>query len=193
MSGHQRCWSGRRRQKPGEAGRSAGFTLVELVLVIALAAWLSAGAWAWAWTVVKAGARVVDGGDAETALAYARRTILADVRAAEGLAADGVCDESAVRLQVPPEHRPDGLVTIACNADRRVVWRVAPACHVTSGVESFQILYLDPQGAVVAPATAGATSSWRERVAGLSVELRVRVHGRTVGGRWSAWFAGRTR
>jgi prepilin-type N-terminal cleavage/methylation domain-containing protein len=178
------------RSGPPDAVRSpAGFTLVELLLVIGLAAWLSAGAWAWAWTVVKAGGR--DDGDAETTLAYARRTIMADVRAAEGLAPAGICDESAVCLRVPPEHRPDGEVEIVWNEDRKVVWRVAPACHVASGVESFHLVYLDAGGDVVPPMPAGAAASWRERVAGLSVEVRVRVRGSETCGRWSAWFSGR--
>ena len=171
-------------------GSSAGFTLVELLLAVGLAAWLSAGAWAWAWTAIEAGGRVVDDGDADTALAYARRTILADVRAAAGLASGGACDESSVCLRVPPRHRPDGEVTIVWNPDRKVIWRVAPACHVAGDVESFRLVYLDARGAVVEPAPVGVATSWRERVAGLSVELRVRVHGREACGRWSAWFAG---
>jgi len=189
MRRRRRCPAVRVERSSSDA--DGGFALVELLLVIGLAAWLSAGAWAWAWAATRTGAGVVDGGEAATALAYARRTILADVRAADGLASDGDCHTTAVTLQVPGEYRADGSVTIVWNAARGVVWRVAPACHVAGGVGLFRVEYLDADGGVIDPTSDGTVSSWRDRVAGLAVEMRVRANGRTAAGHWSAWFAGR--
>jgi len=174
---------------PARGGRTAGFTLVELLIAVGLAAWLSAGAWAWVWAVTDVGDGVVDATEAQTALAYARRVIMADARAAEGLAADGVNDDAHVTLRVPVDYRPDGRVEICWNRRRDTLWRVASRCHLAGNVEWFDVDYVDGDGSSVV--SGGTVPSERlDEVSGLVVSLRIRARGGVVEGRWPVWFSG---
>lgn len=177
------------RRRPTASG-IAGFTLVEVLLVCALAATLLAGAWAWAWTVAGAGGRIGEAAETRTSLAYVRRMLLADLRATRGLDESSPCSSTALALAVPTDHHAAGRVVVSWNRERGVLWRVAPACHLADGVELFIVRYVDAAGCSVGDGASELLPEEKRRVAGVVVSVRVRYGQAISQGSWPAWFEG---
>jgi prepilin-type N-terminal cleavage/methylation domain-containing protein len=174
--------------RPPSGSTSTGFTLVETLIALSLGAVLLAGAWSWVWAVTSAGARAADMVEACTTLAFARRILLADVRAAGGLAPDLPSSATSLALAVSPRRRADGRVDVHWDEGRGVLWRLAAGCHLADGVDLFQVTYLDADGEEIAcgrePLSADAAASVR----GLIIRLRVRAGGTVAHGRWPVWL-----
>lgn len=166
----------------------SGLTLVEVLLAASLGAVLLAGAWGWAWSVAAAATDVGDAAEARTSLAYARRMLVADLRDAGGLDELGLCSAEAIAVRVGPTRHPSGVVSIAWNRARGVLWRIAPACHLADGVERFHVRYLDVAGAPVGDGHVPLLPAQIEAVAAVEVSLRIRYGSACVEGSWPVWL-----
>lgn len=167
-----------------------GCTLIEVLLAASLGAGLLAGAWAWAWTVAGSAARTGDAAEARTSLAFARRVLLADLRAAGGLDELGTCSDVAIALRVSPERHPEGVVSVVWSRERGVLWRLTPSCHLAGGVEAFAVRYLDAEGLTVGGGLEALTPTQKRTVAGVVVTLRLRYGLAYATGCWPVWFRG---
>ncbi len=167
---------------------SAGFSLVEILIVLAVGACVLGGGWSWVWAVTSAGARTADAVEARTSLAYARRVLLADLRCASGLAAGRPSTTTGLTLTVPSWRRADGLVTVNWDESRSVLWRVTSGCHLAEDVDDFRVTYLDAGGNEVACGEDALGEPAAETVRGVIVEMRVCADRAVACGRWAVWF-----
>lgn len=161
-----------------------GFSLVEILVALAIGAWLLAGAWAWVWAATKASAAASDAVEAHTSLAFARRVLLADLRAAAGLSPAAPSGTGSLTLAVSRRRQEDGIVTIVWDSARGVLWRVAPGCHLADSVEAFAVSYTDAAGARI-PCDGTLDAAQAPTVRGLIIDLRVRVGNAVARGHWS--------
>jgi prepilin-type N-terminal cleavage/methylation domain-containing protein len=161
----------------------AGFSLVEVLIALAIGAWLLAGAWGWLWSATRASAAAADAVEAHTSLAFARRVLLADLRAAAGLSPVAPSGTRSFTLVVSRRRQEDGIVRIVWDPSRGVLWRVAPSCHLADSVEAFAVSYVDAAGARI-PCDGTLDASRAAAVRGLTIDLRVRVGNAVVRGHW---------
>jgi prepilin-type N-terminal cleavage/methylation domain-containing protein len=136
----------------------AGFSLVELLVVLVVACGLLAAAWGWFWTVNGRVERNAEGADASTSLAFARRLMLRELRGAASLAAPVVgpgCGSSSLAL-VPGAATPTGLVQYVWDPAREVLWRGSSSNHVAEGVTDFRVTYYDAAGRPLEPGEGDA-------------------------------------
>ncbi len=169
-----------------------GLTLVELVVVIALAGVLTSGAWAWLWSMQSAAVGMEDEAEARSGLAYARRTVLADVGAASRVVVgDAVaCTPHCLGLQIVEDGDTPRTVVIQWNEARGTLWRDTPSCHLVGGVEDFQIAYLDQAGCPLTCGAAGLDAATARAVRGVRIVVQARVRQTLVEQQWQAWLSG---
>jgi prepilin-type N-terminal cleavage/methylation domain-containing protein len=167
--------------------RQDGFSLVEVLVALAIGAWLLAGAWAWVWAATKASAAAADAVEAHTSLAFARRVLLADVRCAAGLSPAAPSGATSLALDVPARRQEDGIVKIVWDASRGILWRLTPGCHLAEAVEEFAVRYVDAGGAPI-PCAGTLDTSQAAAVRGLTIDLRVRVGSAMARGHWVCRF-----
>jgi prepilin-type N-terminal cleavage/methylation domain-containing protein len=166
----------------------AGFSLVEVLIALAIGGWLLGGAWAWLWSATRASAAAADAVEAQTSLAYARRVLLADLRAAEDLSPVAPSGVTAITLRVSSRRHEDGIVRIVWDASRGVLWRVAPGCHLADSVEAFAVSYVDASGALI-ECEGDLDTVEAAAVRGVIIDLRIEVGGAVARGRWPLRFA----
>jgi prepilin-type N-terminal cleavage/methylation domain-containing protein len=174
------------RSSSGRA--SPAFSLVEMLISLSLGALLLSGAWSWVWAVTAAGVHTADVVEARTTLAFARRILLADARAAGGLAPDLPSTSSSLALAVSPRRRADGRVDVHWDESRGVLWRLAAGCHLADGVDLFHVTYLDAGGEEIACGRDPLSVEAAESVRGLVIRLRVRAGAGVAEGRWPVWL-----
>ena len=166
------------RRSPAEPG----FSLVELLVVLAVASGLLTAAWGWFWTVNERVERNAESADASTSLAFARRLLLNELRGAASLAAPAAgpgCGSRSLAL-VPGAATPAGMVQYAWDPARRVLWRASSSNHVAEGVTDFLVTYYDAAGQPLEPAEGDALSA--AELAGVhSVEVRVALSSGAAG------------
>lgn len=154
---------------------AGGFSLIELLVAIALAGGLLASAWGWAWAVTGAGVRADDAHELRSALAYAQRTLGADLRAARRLAPEAGpgCTASALTLHVVQDDAGARDVPIVFEPGRDLLWRLTSSCHLIDGVADCRFAYYDGGGAML-DCSAGLTprDAARVRRVGLSMVLQ---------------------
>jgi hypothetical protein len=159
-----------------------------MLIALSLGALLLAGAWSWVWAVTAAGARAADLVEARTTLAFARRVLLADVRATGGLAPELPSTSSSLALAVSPRRRADQRVDVRWDESRGILWRLAAGCHLADGVDLFHVTYLDGGGEEIACGREALSVEAAESVRGLVIRLRVRAGAAAAEGRWPVWF-----
>lgn len=141
--------------------RKEAFTLLELLLAATLACAVLAAAWGWLWAVAVAAHEAGKRTDLSSSLAFARRQILRDARAAHGLAApDGAagCGAHSLALELGTVPATSDPVQYAVNDSRGVLWRRTPSSHVAEGVTRFDVSYYAADGAEIAPTAGGRVS-----------------------------------
>ena len=151
-----------------------GFSLVELLVVLVAASGLLAAAWGWFWTVNERVQHDAHGADASTSLAFARRLVVRELRAAASLAAPVAgqgCGSRSLAL-VPGAETPTGLIQYVWDPARAVLWRGSSSSHVADGVTEFMVSYYDAAGRPVEPADGDSLTA--TQLAGVrSVGLRI--------------------
>jgi prepilin-type N-terminal cleavage/methylation domain-containing protein len=165
-----------------------GFSLIELLVALAVAGGLLAASWSWFWTLSGCVGHNADVAEAHSSLAFARRLLLRELRGAASLTAPvtGVgCTARSLAL-VPGAEDPSGLLQYAWDPVRRVLWRASSSSHVADGVTDFSVAYYDGAGETVAPAQdVGLTSAQLSTVRSVRVRIQIRSGGVAAGGEWT--------
>lgn len=139
--------------------RYRGFSLIELLVALCVGAGLLAATWSWAWTVAAAGHTTFVRSDALSTLAYARRCIVRDVRACEGVVSSPAPGSGRTLLALGTSASSTGAIRYSWDAGRGVLWRSSTSTYVAEGVTTFSIRYFDAHGAELAPAVGGCLDS----------------------------------
>lgn len=134
-----------------------GFSLIELLIALAVGAGLLSATWSWAWAAAGAGRTATQQADALSSLAMARRLIVHDVRASQGLASGGVGGEGcgASSLTLLASEGVAGAVCYSWNAVRGVLWRSASSAYVAERAQRFSVRYFDAAGSELVPPSGG--------------------------------------
>jgi prepilin-type N-terminal cleavage/methylation domain-containing protein len=143
----------------GTVAGEDGFTLVEVLLALAVAGVVLAASYGWVWSL-GAFARVHDDrAQAGTIAAAAARGIADDVRAAVAVAPPSAVYDPSRALKLVHDHvgaAPEE-VTIVWDPVRRVIWRNAPGTYVADHVTAFVVAYTLRDGREVGAAAMVAT------------------------------------
>jgi len=167
---------------------TGGFSLLELLLAVAITTVVLSGGWAWCWSVSRSCAAGSARLDAGSSLAFVRRLSTSELGSADALVdqSGAVCTATAIAFIAPSGDGPDSsLVTYVYDPGRRVLWRKSPGSHLAEGVDDFSITYFDDQGDTL-PCGAGGELPAAELRLVHRVELRavVRDADQTAGASW---------
>lgn len=170
---------------------SGGFSLIELLVAIALAGGLLASAWGWAWAVTAAGARADDAHELRSALAYAQRTLGADLRGARRLAPEAGpgCTESALTLHIMQDDAGARDVPIVFDPVRDLLWRLTSSCHLIDGVTDCRFSYYDG-GGMRLDCSGGLTPGDAARVRRVGMHLLLQRGEARLETEWTAVLGG---
>lgn len=152
--------------------RTAGLTLVELLVAMSLTVIVLGAAWPCFWNARLAAGRVDARAQAETAAASALRRLAADLRVSTAVQAppDGLDPRRALSLRQCAPRAPQEDVLVVWDEGRRVLWRKASGSYLADGVERFTVTYWTASGEAAVPADS---EQWAA-VRGVRVELVVR-------------------
>ncbi|MGO8684244.1 MAG: prepilin-type N-terminal cleavage/methylation domain-containing protein [Thermoleophilia bacterium] len=163
------------RRRPAQSG----FSLIELVVAVALASLLLAGAWSWFFTTAAACARSNASAEAASRLAFARRLFTLEVASGSLLASpSGSCSRTCLTVSVTHIDGSSETIVYYFDAARGILWRKNASNHVVEGVQSLSFDYLSSSGvplSLAADGTLSATTAGLVRAVRLS--LTVVVHG----------------
>lgn len=165
----------RRRDRRVRRARSGcGVTMMELLVAVSVSTIVLGAAWPWLW-VAGGTARRVDGRtQAETAAAFAARSLVADVELATALLrppggrspAECIC-----LLHRHPGEAPETMLVVWDPA-RRVLWRKASGSYLADHVESFSLEYFGADGRALERADLD-DPKWPGLVARLRISIGV--------------------
>jgi prepilin-type N-terminal cleavage/methylation domain-containing protein len=166
MRGRRRSWG---------AGRVSGFTLVEVLVAAAVAAFVLAAAFGWLWNVAALAGRADDRAQASTIASTCSRAVELEVRRAVAVVPPPVERDSAGALALVHDHPGVAAedVLVVWDPARRVVWRNAAGSYVADHVTRFAVAYLLLDGRMVAGDDMAA-ADWSV-VSFLSVDFAVGV------------------
>ena len=171
----------RRGWVDAEHGREHGFTLVELLVAMALVAIVLSAAYGWVWSVGALATRTADRAQACTIAAVVARTIAEDVRDSVAVTAPAVGRDPDACLTLEHDHvggAPEDVVT-AWDPARSVVWKNASGTYVADHVCDFRVSYVLADGRIVDGGTV-RTSDWGN-VRVVDVAFAVEVGSASVG------------
>lgn len=139
------CASGQRR--------TAGLTLIELLVAMSLTAVVLGAAWPCLWNASAAAGRVDARSQAETAAASALRRLAADLRVSTAVQAppEGLDTQRALSLRQCAVGVPREDVLVVWDEGRRVLWRKASGSYLADGVERFALTYWNANGEATVP------------------------------------------
>jgi prepilin-type N-terminal cleavage/methylation domain-containing protein len=162
------------------AARGAGFTLVELLVALALSTCLLAAGWTWMWATRAALTRRLVACEQDTSMAFARRSLRRDVRSAVAVISTAAARSGAHTLVLActtaDGHAGSDVTDYVWDDSRGVLWRRAPGSHVADGVEVFEVRYYDARGAELVPDMRGdLAASAAAAVRRVGVRLVVRA------------------
>jgi len=131
--------------------RVAGFSLVELLVAVAVAGVVLAAGWAWCWSMSGSSAAACARLDAASSVAFTRRLTTAELGECLGLvaASSGRCSATSIAFVVPASDGDTELVTYVFDPARRVLWRKSPSAHLAEGVDAFAVVYRDADSQVL--------------------------------------------
>jgi len=132
--------------------QAAAFSLVELLVAMAIAGVVLTAGWAWCWSMSGSSAAACARLDASSSLAFTRRLTSAELGECLGLVSSPSCACSArsVAFAVPAADGGTELVTYVYDPARRVLWRKSPGAHLAEGVDAFSVTYRDAQARLLA-------------------------------------------
>ncbi|MGZ4198591.1 MAG: PulJ/GspJ family protein [Thermoleophilia bacterium] len=172
----------------GARRRSAGFSLIELLVALSVATVVLTAGWAWCWSVSRSCAAATERLDAGSSIAFARRLSTSELGQCVGLVTTPLvgCSATSIAFAVPSADGPSTeLITYVWDAGRRVLWRKASGSHLAEGVDDFSIAYFDDCGQRL-PIAPGAELSAADLPLVRRVELSmvVRCAARTASSSW---------
>jgi len=167
---------------------TAAFSLVELLVAVALAGVVSCAGWAWCWSSTGVCARSGDRLDAQSSLAFVRRITTAELHVASCLVNSPSCSctgHSIVCAVPAADGRSLQLVSYVWDEHRGVVWRKASGSHLVEGAIRFDVAYRDDaNGNIVCGPDGRLTTAGLAAVRRVDFALTVIVGTQTVTERW---------
>ena len=160
--------------------RSAGFTLVELLVAAAIIGVVLVAAFGWLWNVAAVAAKADDRAQAATIAAACTRAVACDVGAALAVVPPPSGRQPARTLALlhdRPEVAGDDVLVV-WDPSRRVVWRNASGTYIADHVAAFAVAYVLADGSLVAGEHMGVVQ-WPD-VHGVRIDLTVAVGSATV-------------
>jgi prepilin-type N-terminal cleavage/methylation domain-containing protein len=128
--------------KAATASGEGGFTLVEVLVALVVAAVMLSASYGWVWNLGALARTHDDRAQAGTIAAAAARSIADDVRDAVAVERPSATDPSRA-LTLVHDHVGAAReeITIVWDPGRRVVWRNAPGTYVADHVTTFVVAY----------------------------------------------------
>ena len=125
---------------------AAGYSLVELLVALAVAGVVLTAGWAWCWSISGVSAVACARLDAASSVAFTRRLTSAELSECLGLVPSSPyygSGATSIAFAVPASDGHVELVTYVYDPARRVLWRKSPSAHLAEGVDAFSITYRD--------------------------------------------------
>jgi len=165
----------------------AGFSLVELLVAVAVAGVVLTAGWAWCWSLSGSSAAACARLDAASSAAFTQRLTTAELAECLGLVAAPSCRCSATSIAfvVPSGDGHTELVTYVFDAARRVLWRKSPSAHLAEGVDAFAVVYRDADARPLScDASGGLPAAALPLVRRVDLTVTVRCGARTALACW---------
>jgi prepilin-type N-terminal cleavage/methylation domain-containing protein len=165
--------------RPGGPGTS-GFTLIEILVAVAVLAVVLGAAYGWVWSVGSLAGTSDDRAQAGTIAAHLVRSVAEDVGVAVGVIAPSAGRDGGDSLTL----FRDGVASaredlvIVWDPARRVVWRNASGTYVADHVRGFRVGFVLGDGRCVDGGAMGA-ADWRS-VRAVQIAVTVEVGSATV-------------
>jgi len=170
------------------AGGASGFSLIELLVAVALAGVVTCAGWSWCWSVSRSCANARDRLEALSSIGFVRRLTTRELSAATRLlnTPSCSCTNNGLAFAVPtPDGRGLQEVTYGWNAARGIVWRKASGSHLVEGATRFDVCYADQAGRGLACGSDGRLDeAARPAVRTVELTLTVVVGRQAVTRRW---------
>jgi len=165
----------------------AGFSLVELLVAVAIAGVVLTAGWAWCWSVSGSSAAACARLDAASAVAFTQRLTTAELEECLGLVAASSCRCSATSIAfvVPASDGDTELVTYVFDPGRRALWRKSPSAHLVEGADTFAVVYRDADSRILTcDASGGLPAAALPLVRRVDLTITVRCGAQTAFASW---------